>query len=599
MARSARRASGDAAWESWYQGKFAEIVRVVEDPEGIPFAGEIEKLSTLFKPISSESRISNQLAKGFVGRGWLFDEVEQWRNGADRTSRLFWITGEPGVGKSAFAANLAHFGRDKVLAVQFVEWDKPDHRDPRRVVCNLAFQLATRLPDYRKLLLTLPEISEVDRKTDPAELFAYLLTNPLKMVIDGGRERSLIVIDALDEAGGPNRNPLVEILARYACQLPGWLGIVITSRPEDAVKTPLQGLNPVVLEVGKEKNREDIRAYLRHRLAPELNRRADSNNVIDRILEKSEGLFLHVERFCEDLWQGHLSLDRPEQYPQGLGGVYSDWFLRQFPDLEEFRKDVRPALRAILAAPEPLPMEVLQRLIEWQDEELRDFTRSVGSLFPVAKVANKDVIKPYHKSLADWLRKEDKAGIYFISQREGHRMLAKLCWETFQGSSWPCAISGNYALQHLHFHLGMAGLWDELKSAIQREAEWFRPLTPKAISFLAQALEDMRSAGGRTAAYLERMDSPPRELGRCLSLLGCAEYDSAAFCPLCEREGLFHGNCDEGGPPEIDWYANHHIVLCPHCLWSSYDYDDDYYRNRPHHLVFEYETSTYKSRERD
>jgi len=74
-------------------------------------------------------------------------------------SRLFWIKGAPGVGKSAFAAQLTHTRGDTVIAAQFCEWDKPDHRNAPRVVRSLAFQLATRLPDYRKLLLTLPEIA--------------------------------------------------------------------------------------------------------------------------------------------------------------------------------------------------------------------------------------------------------------------------------------------------------------------------------------------------------------------------------------------------------------------------------------------------------
>ena len=33
-----------------------------------------------------------------------------------------------------------------------------------------------------------------------------------------------------------------------------------------------------------------------------------------------------------------------------LGGIFFQWFQRQFPDPEKFRKDVRPSLRAILAA---------------------------------------------------------------------------------------------------------------------------------------------------------------------------------------------------------------------------------------------------------
>ena len=197
--------------------------------------------------------------------------------------------GAPGVGKSAFAAQLTHTRGDTVIAAQFCEWDKPDHRNAPRVVRSLAFQLATRLPDYRKLLLTLPEIAELDRK-DAAELFDYLLANPLRSVINGGRERYLIVIDALDEAGEAGRNPLVEMLARNAQRLPDWLGLVVTSRPEFDVKTPLQALNPFPLDTQSESNRADIRDYLRRELAPQLQNRPDADRLVEQILEKSEGV---------------------------------------------------------------------------------------------------------------------------------------------------------------------------------------------------------------------------------------------------------------------------------------------------------------------
>lgn len=430
-----RRTADPAVWEQWYQSKLAEIIAVVESDESRRFAGEIETLAGHLKPVASDSRIATLLRKGFIGRKWLFEAVESWRiphsaiPNPQSPSRLFWITGDPGVGKSAFAAHLTHFGRDKVIATQFVEWDKPDHRDARRVVRSFAFQLATRLPDYRKLLLTLPEIAELDRK-DPTELFDYLLANPLKTAIGGGRERQLIVIDALDEAGEAGRNPLVEMLARHAPRLPDWLGLVVTSRPESAVQTPLQGLNPFVLDTRTEANRADLRDYLRHELGPQLQHHPDADRLLGQILEKSEGVFLYIERFCDDVQQNHLSLARPEQFPQGLGGIFCQWFQRQFPDLERFRKDVRPALRAILAASEPLPVEILQRLLHWQDEELRDFTRTLGSLFPVGKESGCEVIKPCHKSLVDWLSDDAKAGMHFVSSKEGHRQLTDWCLNT-------------------------------------------------------------------------------------------------------------------------------------------------------------------------
>lgn len=459
-----KKIADGAAWEQWYQTKLTEIVRVVESDESRRFAGEIDKLNDYLKPIKSDARISGLLSKGFYGREWLFDAVENWRRG-EGISRLFWIMGDPGVGKSAFAAQLTHIRGDTVIAAQFCEWDKPDHRDARRVVSSIAFQLATRLPDYRKLLLTLPEIIELDRK-DASEFFDYLLANPLKSVINGGRERHLIIIDALDEAGESGRNPLVEMLARNAHHLPEWLGIVVTSRPEFDVKTTFQALNPLPLDTKSESNRADIRDYLLSKLVSQLQNRLDAEKLIEQILEKSEGVFLYVERFCDDIQQKHISLDHPDQFPQGLGGIFTQYFQRQFPDLDKFRKEVRPVLRAILAAREPLPIEILHKLFNWEDEELRDFIHTLGSLFPVTKTTDSETIKPYHKSLADWLGDETKAGMYFVSVLEGHRMLADLGNHQIGQSIQKLS---NYFRLHLPSHYMALEQWESLLTLLSCE----------------------------------------------------------------------------------------------------------------------------------
>ena len=346
------------------------------------------------------------------------------------------------------------------------------------------------MPDYRKLVLTLPEIGELDRK-DPAELFDYLLANPLRSVIRGRRERQLIVIDALDEAGEDGRNPLVEMLARHAPRLPNWLGLIVTSRPESAVQAPLQGLNPFVLDTRTDANRVDLRDYVCQQLAPRLDDRPDVDRLIGQILEKSEGVFLYAERFCDDIRYNHLSLDRPEQFPQGLGGIFYQWFQRQFPDLERFRTDVRPALRDILAAREPLPVEVLQRLFHWQDEELRDFTQTLGSLFPVTTAAcsrmthydvafphlrslsyatpriDPEVIKACHKSLTDWLTNDQRAGSYFMSSDEGHRSLAGLGCEELRARAM-----SPYLVCNLPQHLAVSGDGPGLRAALNDRWFW-------------------------------------------------------------------------------------------------------------------------------
>lgn len=55
-------------------------------------------------------------------------------------------------------------------------------------------------------------------------------SNPLRSVIHGGRERYIIVIDALDEVGEAGRNPMVEMLARNAQQVVRSLAFQLSTR---------------------------------------------------------------------------------------------------------------------------------------------------------------------------------------------------------------------------------------------------------------------------------------------------------------------------------------------------------------------------------
>ena len=90
------------------------------------------------------------------------------------------------------------------------------------------------------------------------------------------------------------------------------------------------------------------------------------------------------------------------------------------------------------------------QLFNWKDEELRDFTHLLGSLFLVTKTTDSETIKPYHKSLADWLGDEAKAGMYFVSEMEGHRMLADYGWQRYCESSHSMS---RYALKNTPCHL--------------------------------------------------------------------------------------------------------------------------------------------------
>jgi hypothetical protein len=66
-------------------------------------------------------------------------------------------------------------------------------------------------------------------------------------------------------------------------------------------------------------------------------------------------------------------------------------------------------------------------------------------------VANVEVIKPYHKSIADWLVDEARAGQHFVSTKEGHRMLAEYGWnEYLRGVDSMGTYFIRYIIDHLY-----------------------------------------------------------------------------------------------------------------------------------------------------
>lgn len=141
------KAEQPKVYEEMYQKGLLEILRVLERNE--PFAGEIEELQRWLKPLDCTSDMI-AAEDGFTGRDWLLGnigethsggraeakaevagEIERWRTDGT-THKVFWIAAEPGWGKSAVSARMAHAGRARVMAVHFCKHDQPDRRDARR-----------------------------------------------------------------------------------------------------------------------------------------------------------------------------------------------------------------------------------------------------------------------------------------------------------------------------------------------------------------------------------------------------------------------------------------------------------------------------------
>jgi hypothetical protein len=282
-------------FDAWFDEKVAQILEAVRRKSG--FTGEMAELQRALNPLSQVSNL-RAAEQGFVGRQWLLGrlgegrppsgsaqeyageplgEIERWAI-EEPHKRVFWLCADPGWGKSAVMGRLAHAQRARVLAVHFCRHDEEDSRQPHRVIPNLAYQMASQLDDYRGRLLEMVR-SRTDWTTASAgDLFRQLIQEPLDHCIDGGRadaevvdghaggqyQRRLIVIDALDECvDAGERSEFLDVLSERIRTLPGWLGLVISSRRERPVISRFRDFGIFEPSAFEESNRADLKLYAR------------------------------------------------------------------------------------------------------------------------------------------------------------------------------------------------------------------------------------------------------------------------------------------------------------------------------------------------
>jgi tetratricopeptide (TPR) repeat protein len=440
--------------EEMYLNKLEALVTAIEE-DVTDFKGAQSRLLHVLEPLPFDADIQRHLAR-FVGRQWIFGQVDAWL--ADpAASRVFWIVGPPGVGKTAIASWLA-FNREEVGAFHLCRHGDVLKADPRRAVMSIAYQLSTQLPDYRDRLNAV-NLEKITREGNAKALFDALIVQPLSGDFPDPGRVIAVLIDALDEATQGSRNELADLIASDFDRAPGWLRLIITSRPDPEVLRPLQGLTPYQLDTTSQENDRDIRDFLARELKPYAEETSVMTDAVERIAAMSEGVFLYVEWIRQELAQKRLSLYRLDEFPRGLTGVYSQFFSRQYPALDAYRSRISPALEVVVSALEPLDLKTVADIFRWDDYAQADFCQEVGAMFPILD----GKIQPFHRSITDWLTDAGKASAYYIDALNGHRRMADSGWAEYKGGV--PAMSG-YMKAHLPAHLIQVERWPEVTAML-------------------------------------------------------------------------------------------------------------------------------------
>lgn len=401
-------------------------------------------------------------ARAFTGREWLLKDIKSWLSD-NESQRVFWLVGAPGVGKTAIAAHLCHKWR-QVAAFHLCSFGHDDKADPRRCVLSLAYQLGSQFPEYRERLKFL--LGDLNKSA--ASLFDELLVQPLARTINIPAEPVLLVIDGLDEATEHGKNELAEFIAKEFPKTPAWLKLLITSRPEPVLLQSLQQYLPYNLKEDLQENMQDLERFLDDQLKALASIIRSSEEVSKAILGRSDGLFLYVERALTGLKEHRLTVEHIDQLPQGLGADYFHFFSRQFPDQTLYKQKYRPLVEMIIAAREPLPLALAAKALKWGPYDYcrgekghagGEALSALGALFP----HEHGDIRPFHRSVVDWLIDPGKSFGYHIDIREGHIRLAEVCWSEYVDGK--CSLF-HYSRTHLPTHLMESARWEDLLSLL-------------------------------------------------------------------------------------------------------------------------------------
>ena len=408
-----------------FEADFVKIIEAIEsnDEYQDENRGRIERL---LEPLDYSSDIKYYLPS-FIGRKWLIEDFDRWMRD-ENASRIYLLTGLPGIGKTAIAIKTIQ-QYNNIAAYHLIRRGDSEKTSLRRAICSIAFQLSKQLSDYFELLSRVDIYRELNRCNDSA-LFEVLITN-LLLACNNRNEPVVIVIDAMDESISSYSSEFTWFIANVIGKLPKWVRFFLTSRPEDAVLLPLQAYHPHILNPASVENNNDIRAYIKKRLKDNY---GDGVAIdIDAIAQKSEGIFLYAKYVCDEMLPDDISDFVPEELPVGIGAVYYDFFSRNYPDIKAYRQAVRPILDVLSVQVEPLSVEMLAECTNMNTDDIEDFLTDFHVFFTLDAGRR---IRPFHSSLIDWLSDKKLSGPYTVKAENGRTVIAEWQYKLFETSRW-------------------------------------------------------------------------------------------------------------------------------------------------------------------
>ena len=373
-----------------------------------------------------KGKIAALSKKFLVGtRQWFFDKLSTWF--CDEESKVMILTAGPGIGKSVLAAKVCELYKQsgQLAGCHFCDYRKANCAKPSSILQSLASQMCDNVVGFRD---ELTEILQREHSLDSLSDANFLLLNEPLHSLDT-REPMLIVVDALDETATGDKSEFLELISDEFLELPTWIKILITSRPELPVRKKLEHFKPLEIRADSDWQTEDVEYFIGEYF-PNVSR-----VIISTLVEKCNGSFLYAYYMVNELKEMHVGESIPVDFvPKGISGFYRKQFERLRKGLQRFKPGILQSFVNVIAASKvPLPIKVLVKCMELSDEDYAIRSAIVNYFTEILPVYD-DSLTVYHKSLTDWLTLDGYEEHAFVADAaDGRKRLWNVCKSIYQG----------------------------------------------------------------------------------------------------------------------------------------------------------------------
>lgn len=368
-------------------------------------------------------RPSARFTDNVTQRPWLIRELDSWVKRSP--SRIFWLSGEHGCGKTVFIGD--YFKRiPNVIGkgIYYCKYSSTQNQNAEHILKSIAYSLCTSVLGYLDCISDFGDDFYNNSSADV--LVTSLLIDPfVDSIAPNSIGNFVFIIDGIDELKNDVLDTFLEIIRDYSISLPSFIKIILTSTSMDNIYNTMKTLSvqtiDLLLPEFKAQKKTDAELFLRNEL--EFMNIRCTDDEISTILEKAEYNFDYLHYFLAQCEERDNNFLLANELPTGLTAMFQSDFEQRFPE-DFYNSQIKPILQVLVVANEPLSVIDLSQMLSLVMNKLQSIIKGVLKQFlQLIEENDMETVALYNKSLQLWLIKKNHK--FCVDKEKGNLVIVQ------------------------------------------------------------------------------------------------------------------------------------------------------------------------------